>query len=402
MTFDRDMDEGMSWTGGGAIFPPAPDGERAAWRDRRTCVLPVRLAEGHYYRVGINSLSYQNFRSVEGVPANAAEIAFTTRGAGADLRAKLPPPISPALAEAAFDQLWKAFDEHYAMFTLRPEVNWDQLRERYRPKALASKSTCELAEVCAEMLRPLRDLHVWLKVAGANIPVFSRPRTANANPAAAAAILGNMHEAGRVRWALTEDKIGYIAIYEWSGDSLPEQCAEALEQAREARGLIVDVRLNGGGSEPLAAEFAGRFLKKDFVYAHSQFRNGPRHSDLTAKIARKISPRGPWRYDRPVLLLIGQQSMSSNESFVGMMMGDPQVVTMGDRTCGSSGNPRFFELPLGLSVSVPQWIDYRPDGKALDERGFEPQILFKAEPDAFTGERDDLLSAALARLRAGH
>jgi hypothetical protein len=57
------------------------------------------------------------------------------------------------------------------------------------------------------------------------------------------------------------------------------------------------------------------------------------------------------------------------------------------------------KLPLDMTVSVPRWIDYLPDGKPLDERGFQPQIHFEPEAGAFEGDRDDLLTAALERLR---
>ncbi len=124
----------------------------------------------------------------------------------------------------------------------------------------------------------------------------------------------------------------------------------------------------------------------------------PAIPNLTEKYERKVAPRGPWRYNRPVMLLIGQKCMSSNESFIGMMTGDPEVTTMGDHTCGSSGNPEIVNLPLDMTVSVPKWIDYLPDGTPLDERGFQPQVPFKPAPGAFEGDRDDLLTAALARL----
>ena len=320
--------------------------------------------------------------------------AFTDRAL------KLPPVITPALAEAAFDKLWEAFDRDYAMFTLRPEVDWAKLREQYRPLALESKSTQEFAATCAVMLKNLRDLHVWLKVADADVPVFNRPRSANSNPAAHAALLGDLHKAGRVLWAVTPDKIGFIAVYGWNDvEHLPAQCGEALEHMRDTRGLIVDVRLNGGGGEPLAKQFASRFLKEEFVYAYCQVRNGPRHSDLAENRPRKIAPQGPWRYDRPVVVLIGQKCMSSNESFIAMMSGDPDVTTMGDHTCGSSGNPEMIDLPSDMTVSVPQWIDFLPDGTPLDERGCQPQIPFKPTPGAFADNRDDLLTAALDRLR---
>jgi hypothetical protein len=309
-----------------------------------------------------------------------------------------PPVLTPELAAAAFDQLWEAFDRNYAMFVLRPEVDWTKLREQYRPKALASKSTYEFASVCADMLKPLRDLHVWLTVAGADMPVFNRPRPANANPQACRAILGNLKQAGSVAWAITTNNIGFIAIFGWDDSKIPAECGEALEQMRDTRGLIVDVRLNGGGDEPLAEKVAGRFLEKEFVYAYSRFRNGPNHTNLTEKYERKVAPRGPWRYNRPVLLLIGQKCMSSNESFISMMTGDPEVTTMGDHTCGSSGNPEIVRLPLDMTASVPRWIDCLPDGTPLDERGFQPQIPFKPAPGAFEGDRDDLLTAALTRL----
>ena len=310
-----------------------------------------------------------------------------------------PPPLTADTARAAFDQLWEAFDRDYAMFVLRPEVDWAGLRGQYRPQALDCHSAYDFAEVCAGMLRNLRDLHVWLTVAGADIPVFNRPRAANSNPAAHRAILGGLNGRGRVQWAVTPDHIGFLAINGWSGQGIPGQCDEALEGMRGTRGLIIDVRLNGGGSEDLAQEVAGRFLRKEFVYAYSQFRDGPGHTNLTEKQERRVGPRGPWRYNRAVVVLIGQKGMSSNESFVAMMSGDPEATIMGDHTCGSSGNPRIVRLPLEMTVSVPRWIDYLPDGSPLDEHGFRPQVPFQAAPGAFEGERDDLLTAALGRLR---
>lgn len=309
-----------------------------------------------------------------------------------------PPAFTPELAGEAFDKLWNAFDRHYAMFVLRPEVDWAKLREQYRPKALASQSPYEFADACAGMLKNLRDLHVWLTLGGQYVPVYNRPRTKNANRGADFEILGNLHDERTICWAVTADHIGYLAIESLDDEKIPGLCGEALEHMRNTRGIILDLRLNGGGSEPLAEPIAGRFLEKPYVYASSQFRNGPAHTNLTAHDERVISPRGPWRYDRPVLVLIGQKCMSSAESFVGMMTGDPLAQTMGDHTCGSSGNPEIIQLPLDMTVSVPRWIDYRPDGVPLDEKGFEPQIPFHPSPGAFEGHNDELLTAALARL----
>lgn len=97
VTFDRDMGGGFSWTGGGPDYPPGVPGQKAHWSDKRTCVMPVKLAAGHYYRVGINSTSYQNFRSANGVPARPSAIYFTTRGASEELKQKTAKPSIVAI-----------------------------------------------------------------------------------------------------------------------------------------------------------------------------------------------------------------------------------------------------------------------------------------------------------------
>ncbi|HEY5912793.1 MAG TPA: M56 family metallopeptidase [Verrucomicrobiae bacterium] len=92
VTFDRDMTQGMSWTGREAELPPSPAGG-GYWRDRRTCVLPVKLEAGHYYRVELNpEPPYQNFRGADGRPAAQSVLCFTTRGANETIRAKLTRP----------------------------------------------------------------------------------------------------------------------------------------------------------------------------------------------------------------------------------------------------------------------------------------------------------------------
>ncbi len=93
VTFDRDMGRGMSWTGGGPDFPKAYlNGAKAKWRDKRTCVLPVKLEAAQYYRVGINSQSFQNFRSANGVAALPSSIYFTTQGASDEVKARVLSP----------------------------------------------------------------------------------------------------------------------------------------------------------------------------------------------------------------------------------------------------------------------------------------------------------------------
>ncbi|MDP8244031.1 MAG: S41 family peptidase [Candidatus Hinthialibacter antarcticus] len=128
---------------------------------------------------------------------------------------------------------------------------------------------------------------------------------------------------------------------------------------------------------------------------------------MTSFVLRLFSPRrssgrpstGEWQYDKPVIVLIGQRCMSSNEAFVKMMGECPNVTLMGEATRGSSGNPKMLDLPMGIQVSVPQWIDYRADGKPLEGNGVEPDVEFIVDGNEYNSDKDSLLDAALERLR---
>ena len=134
LTFDRDMGEGMSWTGGPPLFPETPAEPAPHWRDKRTCVLPVKLQGGKFYRVGINSTSHQNFRSAAGEPAPHGVVAFTTSGASKAIESRLRVPqvvkMNPANGATDVDPAtkvlrvtfsvpmgegmsWVRFDEHF-------------------------------------------------------------------------------------------------------------------------------------------------------------------------------------------------------------------------------------------------------------------------------------------------
>lgn len=117
VTFDQEMAAGFSWTGGGEAFPETTGKPR--WEaDKKTCVLPVKLAEGRFYRVGINSSSNRNFQSAAGQAAEFNVIYFATTGADADTLAQLAVPkivfMSPANGAAEVpsttDKLVVTFD----------------------------------------------------------------------------------------------------------------------------------------------------------------------------------------------------------------------------------------------------------------------------------------------------
>jgi len=79
VTFDQTMkDNSWSWTGGGETYPQTT-GQPSYDPNRTICRLPVRLAPGKVYWVGINGSIYWNFKSAEhGAPARRYVILFAT------------------------------------------------------------------------------------------------------------------------------------------------------------------------------------------------------------------------------------------------------------------------------------------------------------------------------------
>lgn len=90
VTFDQDMAGGFSWTGGGDAYPEIA--AKPSWIDRRTCVLPVKLQPGKFYRVGINAPSFQNFKSADGMPVKPTAFWFVTADAAGRPVDTLQPP----------------------------------------------------------------------------------------------------------------------------------------------------------------------------------------------------------------------------------------------------------------------------------------------------------------------
>jgi Domain of unknown function (DUF4932) len=79
VTFNMKMGKGVAWCGGGPHFPEIPEGKSAYWsKDRKTCILPVKLKPNWTYRVYLNMGHYNSFRSAEGTPMPSLGYTFRT------------------------------------------------------------------------------------------------------------------------------------------------------------------------------------------------------------------------------------------------------------------------------------------------------------------------------------
>jgi C-terminal processing protease CtpA/Prc len=92
--------------------------------------------------------------------------------------------------------------------------------------------------------------------------------------------------------------------------------------------------------------------------------------------------------------------MSSAESLLLMFDQCPQATRLGATTAGSSGNPQIIDTGIGVRVSLPRWIDLKPDQTPLEGAGVQPDAPVDVTPEQFERGEDPVLDAAFERLRS--
>lgn len=395
--FDQDMaTRGYSICGGGANFPKVVG--RPRWADRRTLVARVTFVPGHEYRLSVNCASAKNCRSSRGEPAVPYPVTFRT--AGGEPRAPSP-RRTPQENAQAIRALRAAIDERYSYRDLRG-LDWDELFAGHRGAMQQATTGAAFAQAAAELLAHARDMHIWLDADGDQIHPFRREITPNYNRAVLEKVVPDLRQRSAVVYTgQFEGGIGYILITSWSRDHTEalEQAYVAVWELSGAPGLIVDVRPNGGGAEPLAQDFAGCFVDRPVTYARHVYRSADEASGFTKSHERVLEPnkRRP-KYRGKVVVLMGPANMSSCEAFLLMMKQVPDCTLLGGTSYGSSGNPKPTDLGPGVTVYLPSWKALRPDGTCFEGQGIAPDIPINTttrEPES----ADPVLQAGLTLLR---
>lgn len=311
-----------------------------------------------------------------------------------------PTPVPSADFAAQFDSLWTTFDQQYSYFDYK-SIDWNAIRERFRPQAVAAGDQVAFVNVIQQMLSTLHDLHVVIRDPSGGVRATYEPgyfinwdRSVWRQYLARGSWTQGQGDFGHG----TLNGIAYIAIGSWTSANVRVDAIDAaLEQFRNAPVLILDVRMNGGGDDQRAFEVAGRFTTRSVTTGYVKSRMGGSHSTFGPLTARTLSPRGSWQFTRPVLLLIGRRCASSNESFIGAMRELGHVTLVGDRTAGSSANAGTFPLAGGWSYTVSRWIEYTADNQVIEDAGIAPREFVTAAAGDFAQGRDPVLDWALAR-----
>ncbi len=184
--------------------------------------------------------------------------------------------------------------------------------------------------------------------------------------------------------------IGYIKLPKFystfdGGNSCAADIKTEIEklQAQNAKGIILDLRDNLGGSLPDVVDMSGLFIEKGpIVQVKSRDKDPYVYKDKDPEVA----------YDGPLIVMVNALSASASEILAAALQDYKRAVIVGgNSTYGKATVQRFIDLdrvirgasdvkPLG-TVKLTYQKFYRINGTSNQLRGVVPDIIL---PDQYT------------------
>ncbi|TAH17973.1 MAG: hypothetical protein EAZ08_12285 [Cytophagales bacterium] len=323
----------------------------------------------------------------------------------------------PALPELVFETFWQDMDKNFSFFSYR-NIDWDSVYRAYRPKVNAQTTDDELAKIFDAMISKFKVGHLDIAdirnrtVANGLPNVDSRTYLGNARAYTLSYIENlqntkvNVFNAGEsilfYYGGVKNTDFGYIFISTMFGQSSDfEKIDEILNGLKNKKGIIIDVRNNGGGNSNNGALVAGRFFKETQFVGYIKYRlAGGKRSDFTDWQRMEYPKVGKENYQGNIVLLTSRSSGSATETFVKVMRGLPNVTTVGDTTWGSIGNnPVYKTLPNRWNYRFPTAVEVDKDKKSNEGIGFAPDIFILNTLQAQAEGRDLMLEKAIEVLK---
>lgn len=158
---------------------------------------------------------------------------------------------------------------------------------------------------------------------------------------------------------MLDQQIGYIRLDKFLENS-GQEVKDALEQInkQKPKGLILDLRNNGGGILQEAVKIVNLFVDKNVLVVTQKGRN-PEKSITYKTTANAIAPT------LPIVVLINGASASASEIVAGAIQDLERGVVVGQRSYGKGLVQQTFNLPYNSLVKVTVAKYYTPSGRCI-------------------------------------
>ena len=178
------------------------------------------------------------------------------------------------------------------------------------------------------------------------------------------------------------DSIGYINL-----SSFTDNCSSELKKAylelkdRGIKGLIIDLRNNGGGLLREAINISNFFLPKGEVIVSTKGKNESENTSYKAH-------NNPIDTDIPLVIMVNDESASASEIVAGAMQDLDRAVIVGNRTFGKGLVQGTFPVAYDGKLKVTTAKYYTPSGRCIQAINYTQKEGEKSDviPDSLTTE----------------
>jgi carboxyl-terminal processing protease len=186
-------------------------------------------------------------------------------------------------------------------------------------------------------------------------------------------------------------RIGYIFLPSFFDLTFPEQVKKALGNLTPLDGLIIDNRMNTGGSSKVLLPILGYFTSGTVGHLVSR----------TARRPLEIGPDPVGNSQRvPLVILVSHDTVSYGEIFSGVLKDIGRARIVGQTTAGRTETLHGYNFPDGSQAWIAQ-ERFDPINSHLDwkRQGIKPDVEVYADWDTFTFENDPAVAKAVTLLR---
>lgn len=172
-----------------------------------------------------------------------------------------------------------------------------------------------------------------------------------------------------VSYKMLDNNIGYISVsaFETVTKKQFKSAVDCLEKKNE-KGIIIDLRDNGGGLLDTALDMLDQILPKKLV-VYTKDKNG---------VAEEYYTKDDKEIKIPIVILVNGNSASASEVFCGALRDYGKAKLLGTKTFGKGIVQSSFAFRDGTGLKFTTSKYYTPKGINIHGTGFEPDIKVKS------------------------
>lgn len=197
-----------------------------------------------------------------------------------------------------------------------------------------------------------------------------------------------------VESAEVAEGIYHVQLFTYGDQSASELERELRDIMRQdPKGVILDLRNNGGGYLTTAIEVVSQFIPRGVVM-YEEYGDGTRRTFEAL--------RGGLATEVPLVVLVNEGTASASEITAGAIQDFGRGQLVGVKTYGKGSVQNWIELDNnggGLRVTVARWLT--PKERQIHGVGLEPDVVVERTEEDIAAERDPQLDKAIEILQTG-